>query len=124
MKYKGFTIKFAGIDANRMYRTEDETTGTYWPTFTAAARYVLTCTRAQERTRLMFANGTKDNHAQGICINHKDGTKHLEEQRRLFHKSSKHEVMAEGPDFITVRYLDYHSAYDNGVRTYYLDPAA
>lgn len=45
MKYKGFTISFANIDANRMYRTESATVGTYWPTFTAAARYVLTCTR-------------------------------------------------------------------------------
>lgn len=48
MKYKGFTIKFANIDANRMYRTESATVGTYWPTFTAAASYVLTCTRAAE----------------------------------------------------------------------------
>jgi hypothetical protein len=46
MKYKNFSISFANIDANRMYRTECETVGTYWPTFTAAARYVLTCTRA------------------------------------------------------------------------------
>ena len=45
MKYKDFTIKFANIDRNRMYRTECATVGTYWPTFTAAARYVLNCTR-------------------------------------------------------------------------------
>ena len=32
MKYKGFTISFANIDANRMYRTESATVGTYWPT--------------------------------------------------------------------------------------------
>lgn len=48
MKYKGFNIIFANIDRNRMYRTESATVGTYWPTFTAAARYVLTCTRAAE----------------------------------------------------------------------------
>ena len=45
MKYKGFSITFANIDRNRMYRTECVTVGTYWPTFTAAARYVLNCTR-------------------------------------------------------------------------------
>ena len=44
MKYKDFTVKFANIDRNRMYRTESATAGTYWPTFTAAARYVLNCT--------------------------------------------------------------------------------
>lgn len=48
MKYKDFSITFVNIDANRMYRTESATVGTYWPTFTAAARYVLTCTRPTE----------------------------------------------------------------------------
>jgi len=45
MNYKGYTISFANIDTNRMYRTECATVGTYWPTFTAAALYVLTCIR-------------------------------------------------------------------------------
>lgn len=48
MTYKGFTITFANIDANRMYRTEGEGVGNYWPTFGAAASYVLTCTRQSE----------------------------------------------------------------------------
>lgn len=48
MTYKGFTITFENIDVNRVYRTECDTVGTYWPTFAAAARYVLTCTRPTE----------------------------------------------------------------------------
>ena len=37
--YKGFTIKFANIDRNRMYRTSRNLPST------AAALYVLNCTR-------------------------------------------------------------------------------
>ena len=48
MTYKGFTITFENLDANRVYRTECDTVGTYWPTFGAAARYVLTCTQNSE----------------------------------------------------------------------------
>ena len=48
MTYKGFTIRFENIDVNRVYRTECDTVGTYWPTFAAAAAYVLTCTRETE----------------------------------------------------------------------------
>ena len=48
MKYKGFTITFENLDANRVYRTESDTVTTYWPTFGAAARYVLTCTQDSE----------------------------------------------------------------------------
>lgn len=54
MNYKGFTISYKNIDVNRMYRTECDNVGTYWPTFTAAARYVIMCTRNVER---MTING-------------------------------------------------------------------
>ena len=89
MKYKDFTIKFANIDRNRMYRTESATVGTYWPTFTAAARYVLTCTRQAEEEE---PAQPYDLYIDGDCVESFDT---LTEARQAYDKAAE-----EHPDSV------------------------
>lgn len=69
----------------------------------------------------MFANGTIDNHAQGICINSDNAQQHLEEFRLIFRKSKKgYMVLDEGKEHITVHF-PYDGLFADGIRTYYID---
>lgn len=87
MNYKGFTISFANIDTNRMYRTECATVGTYWPTFTAAALYVLTCIRQAAADDLNYTEINTD--FRELLRKHDGDTEinnpaHMENARRTF----------------------------------------
>lgn len=71
------------------------------------------------KARLMFANGTKDNHAQGICINSDNAQQHLEEFRSIIHKKD-YKILDEGKEYITVHF-PYDGLFADGIRTYYIE---